>query len=132
MFVVLLILPNIIFAFTFKGRQNRQVNNSLIIFEQIGRYGAMFFMIFNIPYTFWGFYFNHGQIIYIAFNSVLIFFYYLFWIIFWKKDCLTKSLLLSIIPSVIFLFSGIVISNIPLIIFSIIFSIFHIWISAET
>ena len=117
-FVVLLLIPNIVFAI-----KNKK--------EQIGRYGSMLFMIFNIPYTFWGFYFAYAQIVYIAINSALMLAYYIFWIIFWKKDCLTKSLLLSIIPSILFTFSGIMVASVPLIIFAIIFAIFHIWISAK-
>lgn len=130
-FVVLLLIPNIVFAIKNKKEQKQPNKRILEIFEQIGRYGSMLFMIFNIPYTFWGFYFAYAQIVYIAINSALMLAYYIFWIIFWKKDCLTKSLLLSIIPSILFTFSGIMVASVPLIIFAIIFAIFHIWISAK-
>lgn len=130
-FVALLLLPNIIYAIKSKNEDSKQANKILQIFEQIGRYGAMIFMIFNIPYTFWGFYFAHAQIVYIATNSALLLGYYLSWMIFWKKDCLTKLLLLSVIPTIIFVFSGIMIASIPLMIFAGIFAVFHIWISVK-
>ncbi len=130
-FVVLLLIPNIIFAFKSKSKQNKQNNKILEIFEQIGRYGSMIFMIFNIPYTVFGYYFARGQIVYVTINSALMLAYYLSWIVFWKKDCLTKSLLLSIVPSCLFIISGILIANIPLIVFAILFAIFHIWISVK-
>lgn len=130
-FVVLLLIPNIIFAIKNKTEQKQTANKIMEIFEQIGRYGSMIFMIFNIPYTYFGFFFDCGQLLYIITNSLLLTAYYLSWIVFWKKDCLTKSLLLSIIPSILFVVSGILLANIPLIIFSIIFTAFHISISVK-
>ncbi len=130
-FVVLLLIPNIIFAFKSKSKQNKQSNKVFEVFEQVGRYGSMFFMIFNLPYTVFGYYFACGQVLYILINSALILAYYISWIIFWEKDCLTKSLLLSIIPSILFIVSGIIIANVPLIVFAILFAIFHILISIK-
>ncbi len=130
-FVGLLLIPNIIFAFKSKPEQNEQNNRVLENFEQIGRYGSMIFMVFNIPHTVFGYYFPNAQVVYIVINSALLLAYYLFWIIFWKKDCLAKSLLLSIIPSCLFIISGIIIASIPLIIFAVLFAIFHILISIK-
>ncbi len=130
-FIVLLLIPNIIFAFKNKFEQNKQNNRVLEVFEQIGRFGSMFFMVFNIPYLAFGYYFACGKSLYIAINSALIIAYYLCWIIFWKKDCLAKALLLSIIPSSLFIISGILIANIPLVVFAILFAVFHIMISIK-
>lgn len=130
-FVALLLIPNVIFAITNRGLQREQEGRALEIFEQIGRYGSMIFMIFNIPYTTFGFYFANGQFVYIAVNSTLMFAYYLSWILFWRRDCLIKSLLLSIIPSCLFIVSGVFLANIPLIAFAILFAIFHILISTK-
>ncbi len=130
-FVVLLLIPNIVFAFKSKIQQNKQNNKVLEIFEQVGRYGSMIFMIFNIPYTTFGYYFACGQILYIAINSVLMLAYYVSWIVFWKKDCLAKKLSLSIIPSCLFIISGVLIANIPLIAFALLFAVFHILISVQ-
>lgn len=129
--VVLLLIPNIIFAFKNKGEHNKQNNKALEIFEQIGRYGSMLFMVLNIPFITFGYYFACGQILYIVINFALMLAYYLSWIIFWKKDCFAKALLLSIIPSILFIVSGILIANIPLIVFAILFAIFHILISVK-
>lgn len=129
--VALLLLPNILYAIRRKNEENNQKKIILQILEQIGRYGVMLFMIFNIPYTYLGFYFAHAQMIYILINLTLMLGYYLSWIFFWKKNCLIKSMLLSVIPSILFLFSGIMIVSIPLIIFATIFAVFHIWISIK-
>ena len=51
------------------------------------------------------------------------------WIIFWKEDSIRKSLYLSIIPSLLFIESGIISGNILLLIFPVIFAPCHILIS---
>lgn len=130
-FVVLLLIPNIVFVLKNRAVQNKNYNKTLEIFEQVGRYGSMFFMILNIPYLAFGYYFAYGQIVYIAINSFLIFAYYLSWIVFWKKDCLAKSLLLSVVPSCLFIVSGVLIANLPLIVFAILFTVFHVLISIK-
>lgn len=130
-FVILLLIPNIISAIKNKNEQTYKSNKVSEIFEQVGRYGSMIFMVFNIPYTTFGYYFACGQVVYIAINSALIVAYFLFWIVFWEKDCLAKSLSLSIIPSILFIISGILIVNIPLIAFAILFAVFHIMISVK-
>ena len=44
---------------------------------------------------------------------------------------MTKALLLSIIPSGIFVFSGVIIVSIPLLVFSALFAVTHILISVK-
>ena len=51
------------------------------------------------------------------------------WIVFWKEDSIRKSLYLSIIPSLLFIESGIISGNILLLIFAVIFAPCHILIS---
>lgn len=96
--------------------------------EQLGRYACMLFMIFNIPYTWTGFYFTFGDLIV---NAILVIAYCIAWIVTWKKSGIVRALLLSIIPSMIFIFSGIMIASIPLIIFSVIFAVTHVLISVK-
>lgn len=69
--------------------------------------------------------------VYLIVNGVLCFGYVLFWIICWEKNNLLKALSLSVLPSMIFLFSGIMLGGIPLLAFSVIFAIFHIFISVK-
>lgn len=131
-FVALIMIPNIVYGIIHKDRTvNIYKNRSAMIFEQISRYACMFFMIFNIPYTWTGFYFMFGEAIYLIINALLIISYCIIWIITWKRKGIVKALLLSIIPSMIFIFSGIMIASIPLIIFSIIFASTHILISVK-
>ncbi len=88
-------------------------------------------MVFNIPFTWVGFWFSYGSTIYVVTNAVAVIAYCLTWIILRRKTGIVKALLLSIIPSLIFIFSGIMIASIPLIIFSIMFAVAHILISVK-
>jgi len=86
-------------------------------------------MIFNIPYTYFNFWFEYALWVYIGINGGLCIAYIIFWIICRKNDSVFKALSLSITPSAIFLFSGIMLAYIPLIIFAVIFTVCHILLS---
>lgn len=129
-FIVIIMIPNIVFALKCKeGFVNKYNNKFVELFEQIGRFGSFIFMIFNIPKTYFGFYFNNGLILYLIVDSILVTLYCLIWAICFKKPSIFRALLLSIIPSILFLYSGIMIRSILLIIFSLIFALCHILIS---
>ncbi|MDE7082973.1 MAG: hypothetical protein K2O89_04645 [Clostridia bacterium] len=131
-FMVIIMIPNIIYAIKNKTLvSDTYKNKALIISEQIGRYGCFVFMIFNIPYTWFGFYFSFAEFVYLIVNSILVLAYCLIWLILWKKAGIVKAVLLSVIPSVVFLFSGIMIASIPLTVFAIIFAVTHILISVK-
>lgn len=128
--VAIVLLPNIIFAFKRKdGFSNSYHNKAAEALEQTGRYGCMCFMIFNIPYTYFNFWFDHALTVYLSVNGCLCLTYLICWIVFWNKQGITKALFLSIVPSVIFVFSSIMLLNIPLMVCALLFTINHILIS---
>ena len=130
--MAVIMIPNIIYAVKHKNQVAVYDNKTAILFEQIGRYGCFFFMIFNIPYTYIGFWFSFGEIFYITINTVLLLGYCISWIVLWNKNGIVKALLLSIIPSLVFIVSSILIASIPLFVLAIIFSITHILISIKS
>lgn len=131
-FIAIIMIPNIVFAIKIKdGYSNTYQNKAAEILEQIGRYGCFALMIFNIPYTWIGFYFSFAEIVYIIVNSLFVLAYCVIWVVLWKKSGVVKALLLSVIPSLVFLFSGIMIASIPLTVFAVIFTVTHILISVK-
>lgn len=129
-FIVIIMIPNIVFALKCKDGFVNKYNNKFVEFsEQIGRFGSFIFMIFNIPKTYFGFYFNNGLILYLIVDSILVALYCLIWAICFKKPSVFRALSLSIIPSILFLYSGVMIRSILLIIFSLMFAPCHILIS---
>ena len=129
-FIAIIMIPNIVFAIKCKdGFENKWNNKSVEIVEQIGRFGCFGFMVINIPGTWFGWWSDNAFSIYLIVNMVLIILYCGIWMICFRKDTVFRALALSIIPSVIFLFSGIMIRSIVLIITSLLFAPSHILIS---
>ena len=128
--VAIIMIPNIICAVVDKSTfENKYSNKAIITLEQIGRYGCMSFMVFNIPYTYFNFWFTHALIVYLTINGVLLVLYILGWIVFRKGRNTVKMLWLSIIPTTLFLFGGVMLLSVPLIISAVIFGIGHITVS---
>ena len=127
--MIIIMIPNIVYALLNKDETAPYRNKFLGILEQIGRYGCLIFMIFNIPYTYFNYWFENALIVYLSVNGGLCILYVLSWIIFRHKRNVVKALLLSVIPTVIFLFSGIVVASIPLLVLSVLFGLSHIYIS---
>ena len=129
-FITAIMIPNIIFALKHKEVfENRYHNKTIEIIEQIGRFGCFGFMIFNIPTTWFGWWSDEAFTIYLMVDAVLIVLYCTIWVIYWRKNNVFKAMALSIIPSAIFLFSGIMCRSILLIISSLLFAPAHIFIS---
>ena len=129
-FIVVIMIPNIVFAVRCKdGFENSWNNKAVEIIEQIGRVGCFGFMVFNVPGTWLGWWSDEAFALYLIIDALLIALYCAIWIICWKKNSVFRSLALSIIPSVIFLFSGFMSRSILLIITSILFAPSHILIS---
>ena len=129
-FIIIIMIPNIIFAIRYKDSFENKYSNKIIeAIEQIGRFGCFGFMIFNIPGTWFGWCSNETFAIYLLVNILLIVLYCLIWVICWNKNSVFKALALSIIPSMLFLFSGVMSRSILLILASILFAPTHILIS---
>lgn len=129
-FIAIIMIPNIVYALKYKdGFVNLWNNKTVELFEQIGRFGCFGFMIINIPKTWFGFWSDEAFAAYLIVDGVLTAAYCLIWIICFKKDSVFKALALSIIPSVIFIFSGVMSRSILLILTALIFAPCHILIS---
>ena len=97
--VAIITIPNIVSAVVDKAAfENRFNNKVILVLEQIGRYGCMAFMIFNIPYTYFDFWFDSSLIVYLSANGALLVLYLLGWILYRKGRGRVKMLWLSITP----------------------------------
>ncbi|MDO4748663.1 MAG: hypothetical protein Q4A12_05765 [Eubacteriales bacterium] len=129
-FIMVLMIPNIIFAIKCKdGFLNKWNNKAVELIEQIGRYSCFAFMIINVPGTCFGFFSDEAFAVYLIVNIVLILIYCAIWIVCFRKNNVFRALSLSIIPSVMFLFSGIISGSILLVVASLLFAPSHILIS---
>lgn len=129
-FMVIIMIPNVIFALKCRdGFENRWENKAVEVLEQIGRYGCFAFMVINIPKTWFGWASDEAFALYLIVDAVLVTAYCVIWAVCFKKNSVFRALSLSIIPSVIFLFSGIMSRSVLLMISALIFAPCHILIS---
>lgn len=129
-FVVVLLIPNIIYAVTNKDGFADNYHNKLVeTGEQIGRFGCFILMFIQPSFVTLGYIYDGAQALYLILGIVLLALYCGGWIVFRKGNSIAKALTLSILPSVLFLESGILTLNIPLIVLSVLFAICHITIS---
>lgn len=129
-FLFAIMIPNLIFAVKNKaGFQNLWSNRIVEAFEQVGRVGCFGFMALIIPGCGFGFPSDEAFALYLVIDGLLIAAYILIWIICFGRNSVFRALALSVIPSLIFLVSGILSRYLPLIIAALIFAPCHIIIS---
>ena len=129
-FVVVLLIPNIIYAVTNNdGFADNNHNKFIETGEQIGRFGCFILMFIQFPFVTLGYIYDGAQTLYFIFGVALLVLYCGGWIVFRKGNSVAKALTLSVLPSVLFFESGILTLNIPLIVLSVVFAICHITIS---
>ncbi len=129
-FMVIIMIPNIVFAIKCKdGFENKYRNKVVEAMEQIGRFGCFGFMCVNIPGTWFGWWSDEAFALYLVVDTVLALLYCGIWAVCFRKNSLFRALALSILPSALFLFSGIMSRSILLILSAMLFAPTHILIS---
>ena len=124
--VVLIMIPNIIYAARQKQDETQiKVPHYLSACEQVGRYGCIIMMW--LPLLVWKFGFVSAVefLIYLIGNGVLSLCYYFFWMLYSRKRTLSVAMALAIIPTAIFLLSGMLLRHWLLVVFAILFGVAH-------
>lgn len=130
LFVAVIMIPNVIFAVKCKdGFQNKWDNRLVETVEQIGRFGCFAFMVVNIPGTCFGWQSDRALTAYLVVDAVLAAAYCVIWMICFRKSSLFRALSLSILPSLLFLFSAVMSRSILLGIAAVLFAPSHILLS---
>ena len=131
--VVLIMIPNIIYAARQKQDETQiEVPHGLSACEQVGRYGCIILMW--LPLLVWKFGFGSVEefLIYLIGNGALLLCYYLSWMLYSRKKTLSVAMALAIIPTAIFLLSGILLQHWLLAAFAILFGACHCTITYMT
>jgi len=129
--LIFLFLPNIIYFKKNKSVENRYKNKVVDIIEQTGRYGSMFFMVFNVGLLEFGFRSKVAFVAWLLSSIILLLLYWGIWVLYFKSYRPLFSMLLAIIPCVIFISNGYFHGHWLLIICGIIFGISHIYITYQ-
>lgn len=128
-FLILLLIPNIVYAVKNKEVVNKCTDKWALVLEQIGRYGSMFFMVFAFGSMTQGWASVTEFVIYLLGSAVLMLAYWIVWMLFFAGQRMWKSMALAIIPTLLFLIGGITMRNIPAMVLAVIFGIGHIYIT---
>ena len=128
MIVVLMLLPNIIYAMKFRDAKNQCNNKVMNTLEQVGRYGSMLFMVVNV-FGEYGFASVGAFLVYLFGNGALLLGYWIVWVLFFFKQKPWKSLALAILPTLIFLISGLTLQYVLLILCAVLFGVAHIYVT---
>ena len=131
--VVLIMIPNIIYAARQKQDETQiEVPHGLSACEQVGRYGCIILMW--LPLLVWKFGFGSVEefLIYLIGNGALLLCYFLSWMLYSRKKTLSVAMALAIIPTAIFLLSGMLLRHWLLVVFAILFGASHCTITYVT
>ena len=129
--VILLLIPNIVYAIKVKNQKNLCTNKFMNILEQIGRYACMFLMVFHIGIAEFGFGSVGAFLIYSVGNVFLILSYWINWMLYFHKQSFGRQMTLAILPACLFLLSGITMQHYLLIFFGIVFGVGHIYVTCR-
>ena len=129
--VILMLIPNIVFAIKNKDEKNLCTSRFMNIAEQIGRYACVVLMW--LPLVVWKFGFASvlEMVLYMALNGTLLAAYWLSFAFYMKRRTEKLALVLAFLPSCIFLLSGILLRHWLLVGFAVLFAIGHIYVTYQ-
>lgn len=130
--MAIIMIPNIVYAVKHRGGESAYQNRFVEALEQIGRYACFALMIINIPYACFGFWFPNALIVYLSVNGALCAAYLVFWAVCGGKRGMLRALSLSVLPTAVFLVSGVLLAYLPLVLFACLFGACHIFISCKS
>lgn len=127
--VLLMLIPNIVYAL--KNREERNLCTNLVmnVVEQAGRYGCIVWMW--LPLLVWKFGFRSASemLLYFLGNGVLLVAYWLVFARYMRKKTAKRALVLAILPACIFLLSGLLLRHWLLVGFGLLFAAGHIYVT---
>ncbi len=124
--VVLMLVPNIVYAVRNKNGKNLCTNKLLNLVEQLGRYACIVLMWFPLMVWKFGFTSIIAMLTYFLGNGSLLLIYWIVFFLYMKEKTGGRALVLAIVPSLIFLLSGILLRHWLLVGFAVLFAIGHV------
>lgn len=128
--VVLLLIPNVIYALRHKGGGISSPNRAINALEQLGRFGCMIFMMvpLGVRGGEFGFYSLEGVVIWAAGMAGLLLVYYICWGVYARRPGPRMALALAAVPCGVFLLQAVVLRHWVLAAFAGIFAGAHLYI----
>ena len=127
--VILMLIPNIVYAIKNKNEKNLCTNRLLNVIEQVGRYSCIVLMWLPLLVWRFGFASVFEMILYFVCNGILLAAYWLSFASYMKRRTVRLALVLAILPVCIFLFSGILLRHWLLVCSAVLFAVGHIYVT---
>lgn len=129
--VILLLIPNIVYAIKNRGEENLCTDRFMNVIEQVGRYACIILMW--LPLLVWKF--GYGSVLemflYLAGNGILLIAYWIVFAIYMRRRSPKLAIVLAVLPACIFLISGILLRHWLLVGFAVVFAIGHIYVTRQ-
>lgn len=129
--VILMLIPNIVYAVKNKSEQNLCTNLFMNVIEQLGRYACIVLMWFPLLVWRFGFESKLDMILYLAGNGIFLAVYWIVFARYLKEKNAKRALILAILPSCIFLMSGLLLRHWLLTGFAVLFAVGHIYVTEK-
>lgn len=128
--VALMLVPNVVYALRCPGQENRCKNRIMNLLEQMGRYASMALMV--LPVGVWEFGFPNvgAMLVYLIGNFVLLLGYWVSWGGYFRRPGRGLSRALVMLPTCIFILSGITLRHWLLAAAGAVFGIAHGYVTA--
>ena len=127
--VVLMLIPNIVYAIKNKGEKNLCTNRFMNVIEQIGRYACIVLMWLPLLARKFRFTSVLEMVLYMACNGMLLAAYWVVFAVYMKRKTARLALTLAVLPTCIFLLSGILLQHWLLAGFAVLFAVGHIYVT---
>ena len=129
--VILMMIPNIIYAIRNKDEKNLCTNRFMNTIEQIGRYACIILMW--LPLLVWKFGFSSvfEMILYLIGYGCLLAAYWVIFACYLKQKTANRALMLAVLPACIFLLSGLLLRHWLLTGSALLFAVGHIYVTQK-
>ena len=129
--VILMLIPNIVYAIKNKNEKNYCANRFMNITEQIGRYACVVLMWLPLLVRKFGFASVWEMVLYMACGGMLLAAYWTVFAFYVKRKTAQRALILAILPACIFLLCGILLRHWLLVGFAVLFAAGHIYVTYQ-
>ncbi len=127
--VILMLIPNIVYALQNRDEQNLCANKLMNILEQVGRYGCILLMWFPLLVWKFGFKSVPEMLLYFVGNGALLLAYWLVFARYMKQRTAGQAMALAVLPAGIFLLSGLLLRHWLLVGFALLFAVGHVYVT---
>ena len=129
--VIVMMIPNIVYAARNKDEKNLCTNKVMNLIEQIGRYACIVLMWFPLLVWKFGFASVLEMLIYLIGNGLMLFIYLLVFARYLKEKTAQRAMILAVLPACIFLLSGLLLRHWLLVLSALLFAIGHIYVTKQ-